>query len=412
MNMFYTGLGIARSLGELGIPVIGLTAQHGVYGNYTRYAKVTFCPDSRNEPEKLAAFLLGLAERIGDGGVLFPTRDDDVVFLDRFRGELEAHYRLVVPPSAAISVCLDKWQTYLCAIRAGVPTPKSWLIVADEDLTRALQEVKYPCVLKPLAAHYWRRAHNWEIVGGRKAIEVHSPEALIAEYATIARADTRALLQEMIPGGDDALAVTACYIDRSFRCAGAFNAQKLVQEPPGFGTGCIVQSVNRPELFDPTMRLLQQMHFSGIAEVEYKWHSTSNIYMLIEVNPRPWDQHILGKACGVDLIQLAYHDHAGLPMPVVHPQASTRKWIADDTFVISAVRALTRRDGRLRALFRHARGMRTYAVWSVKDPLPFFIFFTVRLIPQLAMAGLKQLWWRFTSRSAGRAVSAKGGSVA
>jgi len=29
MNMFYTGLGIARSLGEQGIPVIGLTAQVG-----------------------------------------------------------------------------------------------------------------------------------------------------------------------------------------------------------------------------------------------------------------------------------------------------------------------------------------------------------------------------------------------
>ena len=51
MNMFYTGLGIARSLGEHGIPVVGLTAQRAFYGNYTRYAKAVFSPDSRHEPE-------------------------------------------------------------------------------------------------------------------------------------------------------------------------------------------------------------------------------------------------------------------------------------------------------------------------------------------------------------------------
>ena len=53
LNMFYSGLGIARSLGEHGIPVIGLTAQRGIYGNFTRYAKVVHAPDSRKEPEAL-----------------------------------------------------------------------------------------------------------------------------------------------------------------------------------------------------------------------------------------------------------------------------------------------------------------------------------------------------------------------
>ena len=52
MNMFYTGLGIARSLGERGIPVIGLTAEHGIYGNFTRYARKVFCPNSRTQLEE------------------------------------------------------------------------------------------------------------------------------------------------------------------------------------------------------------------------------------------------------------------------------------------------------------------------------------------------------------------------
>jgi predicted ATP-grasp superfamily ATP-dependent carboligase len=392
MNMFYTGLGIARSLGERGIPVIGLTAQRGVYGNYTRYAKTVLCPDSRKEPEALLAFLLRLAERSGRQGVLFPTRDDDVAFLDRFRSELAPHYRLVVPPTPAIEACLDKWQTYLHANRAGVATPKCWLIEAESDLSRILREATYPCVLKPLSARSWRQGRNWQIVGERKAIAVHGPEQLQAEYATVAQADKKALLQELIPGSDDCLVVTACYIDRNFRWMGAFQAQKLVQEPEGFGTGCIVQAVNRPEISEPARRLLNQMNFSGIAEVEYKWDQTANCYKLIEVNPRPWDQHRLGKTCGVDLIHLAYCDHVGLPMPLVRVRTSAYKWIADDVFVLAALRSLRRHNGRFRGLFRLFRCKRIYGIWSARDPLPFVLYFSLRLIPRLAGAVLRRLW--------------------
>ena len=125
------------------------------------------------------------------------------------------------------------------------------------------------------------------------------------------------LVQECIPGGDENLVVAACYVDRTGAFQAGFNARKLVQSPPGFGTGCVVESANRPELFERTIRLLRAMEFTGIAEVEYKLDARDGEYKLIEVNPRPWDQHRLGAACGVDLIHLAYCDYAGLPMPAV-----------------------------------------------------------------------------------------------
>src|SRR5215831_7785516 len=85
MNMYYTGLGIARSLGEHGVPVIGLTTQRRIYGNFTRYAKRVLCPDSRSEPERLLEFLIAMGREIDQRMVIFPTRDDDVLFLDRYR---------------------------------------------------------------------------------------------------------------------------------------------------------------------------------------------------------------------------------------------------------------------------------------------------------------------------------------
>src|SRR5689334_9618206 len=120
MNMFYTGLGIARSLGENGVPVIGLSAQPGIYGNYTRHARVIFAPDSRTQPQALATFLVELGKGLEQRAVIFPTRDDDVMFLDCYRKLLEPYFAITVPSTSVLSICLDKWETYRSACEAGV----------------------------------------------------------------------------------------------------------------------------------------------------------------------------------------------------------------------------------------------------------------------------------------------------
>ena len=393
MNMFYTGLGIARSLGEQGIPVVGLTTRRRMYGNFTRHAKVVLAPDSRNEPEALLAFLLKRAESHAFRPVIFPTRDDDVLFLDRFRRQLEPYYALVAPDTYALNASLDKWQTFSCATEAGVAVPKCWLIDDEDDLYRVRGELTYPCVLKPAAAHHWRQGKNWELVRARKAIGISSWAALLSEYKAVALANSQVLLQEQVPGGDDALFVVACYLDRSSNCAASFNAQKLAQMPETFGTGFIVQTVDRPELLDRTMRLLKMMRFTGIAEVEYKWDSAEEEYKLIEVNPRPWDQHRLGKRCGTDLIYRAYCEHAGEPMPPITSRRTIGdKWIAEETFVATALGLLRRRDPRLRALFQLARGKRIYAIGSANDPLPLIAFVLLEFIPGLIRNGLRSAW--------------------
>lgn len=392
MNMYYTGLGIARSLGRRGIPVIGLSAQRMGYGNFTRFAKIVHCPDSRHEPEALLTRLQALGKEIGHRSVIFPTRDDDLVFLDRYREALEPYFILAVPERAALNICLSKWETYLWAEKTGVATPKCWFAETEEEVRRIAPGVTYPCVAKPVAAHHWRQGGNWGLVGGRKAICVSSPEELLAEYALIARADQRVLLQEMIPGEDDCLVIAACYLDRDSNWVAGFNTQKLVQSPEGFGTGCIVQSVDRPELFAPTLQLLQGMRFSGIAEVEYKWDSRTGSFRLIEINPRAWDQHILGGACGVDLTYFSYCEHAGLPVPVAAKKISHRKWIAEDAFFMAALQYLWRRDPKLVSLFRRARGKRIYAIWSVRDPLPSLAYVTTYLLPELVRLGARSLW--------------------
>jgi D-aspartate ligase len=388
MNMFYTGLGIARSLGSQGIPVIGLSSHKKCYGNFTRFAKTVFAPDSRHQPEALLAVLVDLGRKLGKRSVIFPTRDDDVVFLDRYRQQLEPYYSITVPQADVLSACLNKWETSLWARSTGVPSPKTWIAANDEDIRKISSEVSYPAVLKPVAAYQWRQGGNWEIVQGRKAIGVSSREQLLAEYSTIAAVGENVLIQEMIPGDDNCLLIVACYVDQNSKLVASFNTQKLLQIPRGFGTGCIVQSTSCPELLEPTRKLLEGMRFTGIAEVEYKWNSVRQEYQLIEINPRPWDQHILGTACGVDLASFAYFEHAGLPMPIAQRNSIQWKWVAEDAFVMAALGSIFKGTSEIRTLFRLARGRRIFALWAGNDPKPFFAWVFFSLLPTLGGTGL------------------------
>jgi predicted ATP-grasp superfamily ATP-dependent carboligase len=256
--------------------------------------------------------------------------------------------------------------------------------------------------MKPVAAHHWRKAGNWQLVGGRKAIGVSSQAELLAEYKAVARAEQRVLVQEMIDGADDCLVIAACYFDRQSNFVAGFNTHKLIQIPEGFGTGCILEAVDRPELFERTVRLLQEIRYTGIAEVEYKWDAARNDYQLIEINPRPWDQHRLGWSCGVELMYQAYCEHAGLAMPPAKYRAGPWKWMAEDIFVLTALQMLWRRDPALPQLLRMARGKRTYSIWSWRDPLPFVVYVTTVFLPRLIASGLRNLWISAKNRISGK----------
>src|SRR5690348_8635853 len=78
MNMYSSGLGIARDLADSGVRVIGFSAERGVCGNYTRTAEIRITPNSQTDPEKMVDYLMSVAGEL-NGAVIFPTRDADVV---------------------------------------------------------------------------------------------------------------------------------------------------------------------------------------------------------------------------------------------------------------------------------------------------------------------------------------------
>jgi len=245
-------------------------------------------------------------------------------------------------------------------------------------------------IAKPRFAYQWRSGGLWEKIGAQKAFLSTKPDELRRLYQRLAPLAPEILLQEYIPGEDNDIVVCCAYIGRDGEAKGYFTGRKLRQSPPLVGTGSVVEARECDPIVAPAMALLKSFRYSGIAEVEYKYHRARGTYYLIEINPRHWDQHELGMLAGVNITWLAYADMIGLSqsptLPAYDPTTSYL-WVAEPELawdfgkIVAAEMTRPReaepKRGRLAAISeawtqvrRLLDGRKIFAYASISDPLP------------------------------------------
>src|SRR5512134_3854771 len=81
LSLFDTGLGVVRSLGRAGVPVIGLDSNPVMPGFASRYCQARLSPDPVSHPEALLDFLIKEGEQLDEPGILMPASDAYVLFM-------------------------------------------------------------------------------------------------------------------------------------------------------------------------------------------------------------------------------------------------------------------------------------------------------------------------------------------
>jgi len=356
-------------------------------------------PSSADEPEALCRWLLAAKDRFPDRPVIFPTRDFDVTFLYRYREALSPFYRLPPAEWRATQVLVDKLETAKLAEAAGVPTPRTVSCTSLEDFERQLPELRFPLVVKPRCAFQWRGKVAWTKVGARKAFRVESADELREELRQIGEV-SEVLLQEFVPGADPDIVTFCCYMAPDGEVLGYFTARTARQSPPLFGTGCVVELVDVPEIVGPSLKLLREAGYAGVAEVEYKLDSVKREFFLLEVNPRHWDQHELGLLAGVNISRIAYECALGnRPQPQLpNYRADAGRWIAESELAWATLEQARRTfagtrsertDGALAAILKEWWSCLTrrtvFSVSRLNDPIP-GIFLWSQLLGRLGRA--------------------------
>ena len=331
LNMYCAGLGIARNLGVHGIKVIGISNHRNVPGNFSRYCKALIGPDVQKDPDNFLNFLLSLGKSEKKRGILFPTSDLDIHFVDRNRELLEKYFVIPQPEHEKLEIFLNKEHQAKAATSTGLSTPYTKKITSFRELEIARNDLPFPLVAKAVYTYQWRLKGPAKVVDTRKGYKFEKYQQLSDFYNRISKYQSDLLVQEWISGNDDQYFVMGAYFNRKSKCLGAFTAQKILQFPPELGLGCVYKTVKNEEVLTLGSDFLKTLKYQGLAELEFKYDKFKKNYKLIEVNPRHWDQHYLGTICGVNLSYIAYQDLCeGIdPLPCTQ-QSEGEYWIRFD----------------------------------------------------------------------------------
>lgn len=370
LNMHYTGLGVARALRGIEAEVWGLSFDDSFIGNSTRYCRFASYPDPARDPAAALEFFREFARRFEHRPLIIPTRDLDLQFLLAHRSELESCYLIPLAPTDPMERIIEKSRLVAVAGRLGIAVPEEIRVSRWEELAAAWRRIGGPCIVKPAVASQWRAGEMLQAVRGQKVVQCASLAELEQFYRRIVRLDPVVLVQEFIPGSDEDLLIFGSYVNARRGITRYFTARKIIQAPPQSGTGIVVEALPVPEIVDPSLRLLKELEFAGISEIEYKLDRRSGRHVLIEINPRHWDQHALGLACGVNLTRALYQDLTGDPVDEMTQSASRVSWIGEAGYLIGLRGALRGTNYPLRQYLRPLFRRKTWATLSLRDPRP------------------------------------------
>ncbi len=307
MNTHITGLAVTRSLGRAGVPVIGLDDERGGLGQHSRHLTglgLVPGPDV-DDGAALAEHLLALGPSFAERPVLMPTNDDWVLTLARHRSRLEEHYRYPFAAHDVVQRALGKTALYRACESLGVAIPQTWYLDGDATPEQVAEQVEYPCVLKPDDSRGFYRAFQ------AKVFVVENRAAFIEKCSAAAAYGLTLVAQRWIATEPGGFWSVASYLSPGGAPRGVFTGRKLEQWPPDFGTSCLADSRWDPEIAEAGVRVLQELGYHGISEIEFVQDAATGRLLLLDVNTRAWKWVGLPVAAGVDLPLLAYRDAVG-----------------------------------------------------------------------------------------------------
>jgi D-aspartate ligase len=305
------GLAAIRSLGRAGIRVLAVDHRPSALGFRSRYAEPFLSADSRVDPTRFVASIRALGEV-----VVFPTHDAQLNLIAQHLGDLQV---LAPFPDWGILEQVQSKRAQLDrAAAAGVDVPETHYPRTVAEARAAADEVGLPVLVKPehpvgFKQRFRRQAFRCETMD-----EVEDAYTRAEEFG--------AMVQELIPGGDDTLYTVGSYVARDGRPLGVFSGRKLRQTPPGIGTCRVGEAVWVQDAVDAALRLLEAFDYFGLSQVEFKCDPRDGKFKLMEINPRLWQWHGLAAACGVDLPRIAYADLVGERPGEVTMNGKSKRW--------------------------------------------------------------------------------------
>ena len=382
LDLSATGIGIVRSLREKGIKVFAFDIKNKYEIGRTRHATCKICPNPVSEELKLLEFLTVFGANLKEKSVLYAGSDDFVHFISKHRSTLHEYYHFLLPAHSLVEAVLDKRLTYELALKHNVPCPKTIAIHNETQLEQTINEITFPCILKPVYSSDFRKSIDHKLY--KKAIFIEQASELRKEYLFY-RPFGELMLQEAIPGDESCIYSVKTLFDEDMKLTGIWMNQKIHQFPPDFGSSSMVISKRDEEVIQEAISFLTKLKFKGLAITEFKRDPRDGKLKFIEINSRIGLTQKLSTAVGVNLAYLNYLLLTGQNPTPITSQKEGVKWVYLVRDYISFVQK--RRHGKttFSSWLRDLSGKKVEALFAWDDLLPFIRSFK---------SHLRNLWWR------------------
>lgn len=301
-------LGVARSLGVCGVPVASIFKGRTSTAARSRHVKHRLGGVEYAElPERIAA----LARTLGGRPVLFLTEEEAVRVVSEARNRLAdvVHFRF--GPHATMLSLTHKEGVQQMAEQHGLPIPRAVRLREPSDLA-VLEQLRYPCVLKPGLKHAGYGARF------KKAYVVREHAEARALFEEISPVLPDLVVQEWIEGGDDTIHFCLQYMGADGRAVTSFTGRKLRAWPPQIGgtASCTAAPEAHAELHALTERFFRDVGFQGMGSMEYKRDTRDGRFYVVEPTVGRTDfQQEVASINGVNIPYAAYRYECGLPLP-------------------------------------------------------------------------------------------------
>jgi predicted ATP-grasp superfamily ATP-dependent carboligase len=379
------GLGVARSLGRLGVRVHGVDGDADAPGFASRYCRSGHVWDYQGAPAAdTVAFLDDLGRKVGPA-VLIPTTDPAAQLIADHADDLEARFTFARVAPEVVHALVDKREVFRMARQAGVPTPPVMLPRSLDEVARFLADITFPVLLKAIDPGRLERRT------GHRLFVAHTSDEVLRRYAEWEDATApNLMLQEYIPGGDDSVWVFNGVFNERSECIAAFTGQKLRQHPSEAGAVSLGRYAPNPEIVRLTADFTRALRFRGILDIDYRFDARDGQYKLLDPNPRVGSSfRLFVDQQGMDVARLLYLDLTGQPISLA-PMRVDRKWIYEDRDIETSLERLLDGTLTLRGWLTSLRGVEECA-WYAGDDLRPFLQICRALVWRMVRSGVRRI---------------------
>ena len=246
--------------------------------------------------------------------VLCATSDDTAWLYARHRETLARVFRIGSPSVETMYTLLNKRRLVERCSSLGIDTPRAWFPESSAELAAVAAELPYPVMIKPVTQILFESHCKGVIVRDREELAAQFKRFSRLRYGrAIIEFDptvTRPFLQEYFAEAADGIYNVSGFIDRSGKSVAVRASVKVLQHPRQIGVGlCFERAPLRQELVNKVTALCRSVGYHGVFEVEFI--QTAGRFLLIDFNPRFYNQMAFDVERGLDVALLSYFSALG-----------------------------------------------------------------------------------------------------